>query len=134
MLFNHYARLLWFWSRTSPSLNTSAWRGINLVAVSSKAPFRRDRPHVALANVGQWSPSRSRIAEEPLRGIVFPPGAAMDGAWRRGYDFAVVAGNAGDETQAGGDSPALHVLFKTGLAVSWFNFGKLIRRPAPQKA
>ena len=61
------------------------------------------------------------------------PGAAMDGAWRRGHDFAVIAGNAGDEPQAGNDSPALDVLFNMGLAVSFFNFGKFIRRPVPQK-
>ena len=57
----------------------------------------------------------------------------MDGAWRRGYDFAVIAGDVGDETQAGNDSPALDVLFKLGLAVSFFNFGKFVRRPVPQK-
>ena len=51
----------------------------------------------------------------------------MDGAWRRGFDFAVLTGDVGREVHPKNDSPVLDVLYKMHLVVSayhdilWFN-------------
>ena len=131
-LFHHCAGLLWFWARTSHSLKDLGLTWHQLVGVTRSVPLSVKRPQVALAVVGRWTLDRSKIDKESLRGMLFPPGSVRDGAWRNGYDFAIVTGDVGEKVDTANSSPILDVLFKMGLSVSFFNFAKFVRQPGPR--
>ena len=60
------------------------------------------------------------------------PGAAMDGAWRGCYDFAVFVGDCGRDKDVDNSSMILDMLFSLGLRVNFFNFKDHIRVLGPQ--
>ena len=82
--------------------------------------------------MGKWKKERSKAEEQSLRGLLFPPGAAMDGAWRGCYDFAVFVGGCGRDKDVDNSSMILDMLFPLGLRVNFSNFNDHIRVLGPQ--
>ena len=126
--------MLWFWASALPSIKRLRLTWHQLVGVVSTVPLELARSEVAIAVAGRWNKERSRVDEQSLRGLLFPPGAAMDGAWRGRFDFAVFVGDCGREKDVDNSSPILGMLYSLGLRVNFFNFKDQLRVLGPKIA
>ena len=92
-----------------------------LIGVVKTVPLHLERGQASLVVVGKFSEDRSRIVGSTIRGLRFPPGAAMDGYWRRGHDFIAITGHTA--SLENNSPPLLDTFFDVSVNVHFFQFG-----------